>query len=222
MSLKKGFFIIGTDTEVGKTYVTCRLLERSRQQGFDAVGMKPVASGMELIDGAMANADIEAIIRASGHAADRSLVNQYCYEPFIAPHLAAGSLGETIELRAIVEAYARMQQLAEIVLVEGAGGLMTPLNQEATYLDLVQQLGLDVILVVAVKLGCINHALLTEEALGQNGIRCAGWVANYAQAGQERDSGVEQSLQDRLDAPFLGITAWQGDLEPASVLNLFK
>ena len=218
--MRHGIFIAGTDTEVGKTYITCRLLEQFRARGVDAVGMKPVASGMTLSGDVMINEDVELILQASARAVDRELVNQYSFEPFIAPHLAAWQLGCRIDLKRIRKAFDELRQSAELVVVEGAGGLMTPLNADQTYLDLVQQLKLDVVLVVAIRLGCINHALLTQEALMQRDIRFSGWVANYVNTEQDRDRAVERSLAERLNAPLLGVMPRGGPASRLEIVNL--
>ena len=220
--MSNGLFVAGTDTEVGKTYVTCRLLERLRAKGVHAVGMKPVASGMKLAGSTMVNDDVEQILSASGHGVPRELLNQYSFEQFIAPHLAAEQLGQRIELETVTKAFQELAQHADLVIMEGAGGLMTPLNDDATYLDLVQQLTLDVVLVVAIRLGCINHALLTQHVLQKSGVSLVGWVANYTTPGAARDKGIEKSLQSRLDAPLLGVMPWQGISEHLETDNLFN
>lgn len=217
--MSRGIFIAGTDTEVGKTYVTCRLLNQLRNQGIDAVGMKPVASGTENIGGRPANTDVEMIWRASGESIPRSQINQYVYDPFIAPHLAAARQKETISLTVIDQALAGLQQNSELVIVEGAGGLMTPINGQQTFLDLAQVLDLAVILVVAVRLGCINHALLTQNALVTAGIPFLGWIANYPEKGEE-DPEVVATLGIRLAPPLLGVLPWQGAVATVKDLDL--
>ena len=207
--MRRGIFIAGTDTEVGKTHVTCRLLKQLRGEAIDAVGMKPIASGMEIVEGRMANQDIEMIWQASGESLSRELINQYAYQPFIAPHLAAARQAEIITIDVIDRALAELEQRSDVVIIEGAGGLMTPINRNQTFLDLVHALDLVVVLVVAIRLGCINHALLTQNALKKAGIPFVAWVANYVE-NVEQNPEVIETLQLFLDAPMLGILPWQG------------
>ncbi len=202
--VSKGLFIAGTDTEVGKTFVTCQMIRQLRHAGIPTLGMKPVASGMQQQDGKWLNEDIEKIQQACNGEAPAKLLNQYAYEPFIAPHLAAAQAGESISVDVIYRAYHELAARARVVLVEGAGGLMTPLNADQTFMDLAVRLQLDVVLVVAIRLGCINHALLTQQAMQSTNLNFVGWVANYPLAGKA-DEAVEKSLISRLDAPLLGV-----------------
>ena len=218
--MAKDLFITGTDTEVGKTYITCQMLRQYRAAGMNAIGMKPVASGMQEVDGRQVNDDIEQIVRASDEVMDRDLVNQYAFRPFIAPHLAAAEVGESISIAAIAAAYAKLATDSDRVIVEGAGGLMTPLNEADTFVDLVQRLGLDVVLVVAIRLGCINHALLTQQVMRSANISFVGWVANYPDSRQKRDLNIEESLQGRLNAPLLGVLPWSAVGDESGVLDL--
>ena len=200
----RGLFVAGTDTEVGKTFVTCQMIRQLRHAGIPTLGMKPVASGMQLIDGEWRNQDIDEIQQACNGEVAPELLNQYAYEPFIAPHLAAAQLGESISLDVIGRAYRELVGRCRFVVVEGAGGLMTPLNADQTFADLAIGLELPVVLVVAIRLGCINHALLSQQVMQSMNIRFVGWVANYPEAG-EPDEGIENSLVSRLDAPLLGV-----------------
>lgn len=209
------FFVTGTDTAVGKTYIASMLIRQLRERGHDVVGMKPVASGMIVHNGQKINEDIEALTAASGLPVDgqrrqdvSDLVNQYCYEPFLSPHIAASRLGEKIELSVIRHACSRLDAITDAVIIEGVGGLMTPLSDHETCLDLAVKLELPMILVVAVRLGCISHSLLTQSALGGAGLRLAGWIANYPLQDSIRDEAVEASLCSMLDAPCLGVVSW--------------
>ncbi len=210
MAAVRSFFVAGTDTDVGKTYIASMLIRQLRARGHDVVGMKPVASGVIEQNGRKINEDIQSLVKASGRRDPSDLINQYCYEPFVAPHIVAADRGERIELQNIKHAYEKLSRTAEAVVVEGAGGLMTPLNERETYLDLVSELQLPVILVVAVRLGCINHSLLTQAVLQQNNLKLAGWVANYPEVNANRDIPVEDSLRERLVAPCLGVIQYNG------------
>jgi dethiobiotin synthetase len=195
-----GFFVTGTDTGVGKTLVACALLEGFRSSGRSAVGMKPVAAGHE--HGKWL--DVEALAEASSVRAPMSTVNPYAFEPAIAPHIAAERAGIEMDLEKILVAFRELSRLAEVVIVEGAGGFVVPLNTGKTTVDLMRMLGLPVILVVGMRLGCLNHALLTREAMTSAGLPCAGWVANSPAAEMPELERNVQALAERLDCAFLG------------------
>jgi len=176
--MKQAFFITGTDTGVGKTFVTCQLLRHYAAQGLKVVGMKPVAAGRELVHGAWVHDDVQKLIAASNVVAPIELINPYCFDEAIAPHIAAEKAGIEIKIDVIFHAYQQLSELADVVIVEGAGGFLVPLNDKETLADLVAALSIPVIVVVGVKLGCINHALLTAEAVTARGLHFYGWVAN--------------------------------------------
>ena len=196
------WFITGTDTEVGKTFSTCTLLHVLKQRGIRAVGMKPVAAG---IDADGKNDDVESLIAASGVEAPRPLVNPYLFAPPIAPHIAAQETGEHIDIERIATAFDALRTLADAVLVEGVGGFRVPLDAEHDAGDLAKRLGLPVILVVGMRLGCINHALLTAESVAATGLPLAGWIANRIDPAMSRWEGNLAALQARLPVPLLGI-----------------
>ncbi len=220
MSSYPSFFIAGTDTGVGKTRVACQILCQLRAKGINAAGAKPIASGMKETNGKWLNEDIQAIREATERQFSLDLVNQYRYEPYIAPHIAAMNRGEEIDTRTIQDCFYRLAACSDLVVVEGAGGLMTPINEAQTFLDLIQLLNLPVVLVVAIRLGCINHALLSQWALESAGVPLLAWVANYAAAGAVRDVVVEASLVNRLNAPLLGVIPWSSALTNAEALDL--
>lgn len=176
--MKQAFFIAGTDTGVGKTYIACKLIQQYIAQGKKVVGMKPVAAGCDLINGEWVNEDVLQLEAASNVKAPRELVNPYCFKEPIAPHIAAEIAGKCIEIAVIKRAFDALSELADIVIVEGAGGLLVPLNDVDSMADLAIQLNIPIILVVGIKLGCINHTLLTAEAIETRNINLAGWVAN--------------------------------------------
>lgn len=176
--MKQAFFITGTDTGVGKTHVSCQLLLQYAAQGLKVVGMKPVAAGCELIDGEWQNEDVQKLNAASNVYAPRELVNPYCFKEPIAPHLAAEMAGVEIQIGDIQQAFTKLTEMADIVIVEGAGGFLVPLNQHETMADLVAALQIPVILVVSMRLGCINHALLTINAIKARKISIDHWVPN--------------------------------------------
>ncbi len=160
--MQQAFFVTGTDTGVGKTHVTCALLHATRRHGRTAVGMKPVAAGVE-DDGR--NSDVAQLLAASSIQPPNAWVNPFLYAPAIAPHIAAREVGRSIDITLICEAFAQLQALADVVWVEGVGGFRVPLDERYDTADLAQALALPVILVVGMRLGCLNHALLTAEAI---------------------------------------------------------
>ncbi len=203
------YFVTGTDTEVGKTLISCALLHGFAAQGLQVVGMKPVAAGGEPdVHSRFAqdiNEDVRQLLAAGTVRASRGQVNPYFFEKAVAPHLAAKFAGVRINLERISTSYSELAGQADVVIVEGAGGLCVPLNEEQDSADLIRMLKLPVILVVAIRLGCLNHALLTAEVIAARGLVLAGWVANCTDADMNmRDENIE-ALKQRLEAPLLGV-----------------
>jgi dethiobiotin synthetase len=201
----RGILVTGTDTGVGKTLVACALLHAMAARGVRAIGMKPVAAGCEELDGRLINEDVAALGAASSVAAPEDMVNPYRYRPAIAPHLAAAQAGQAISLERIREAYAGLCERADRVVVEGAGGLLVPLAPGKDFRDLAELLAIPVILVVGMRLGCLNHALLSAEALKQRDLHLAGWIANSLEPAMPEFEGNLQALRERLQAPLLGV-----------------
>lgn len=209
-SLPRHFFVTGTDTGVGKTTVTVRLMQHFAAQGLKVVGMKPVASGCEWLAGRWQNEDVMQLTAASNVQAPPELVNPYCFQPAIAPHIAATQAGVEIQLDVIKTAYTALTELADVVIVEGAGGLLVPLNQTQSMSDLLQALELPALLVVGMRLGCINHALLTRQVLQQQQIPFCGWVANQIDPGMSMQQENLQTLVDWLQQPPVLHLPYQG------------
>ena len=176
--MKQAFFITGTDTGVGKTHVACKLIADYVAQGYNVVGMKPVAAGCELVDGEWVNEDVVKLEAASNVQAPREFTNPYSFKEAIAPHIAAKNAGVKIKIEKIVQAYHQLTSMADVVIVEGAGGFLVPLNQSENMADLAATLTIPIILVVGMKLGGINHSLLTAEAIKSRNLNLHGWVAN--------------------------------------------
>jgi dethiobiotin synthetase len=207
----QGLFVTGTDTGVGKTLLACALLRALASGGRSVIGMKPVAAGS--VAGRWA--DVDALAAASTLAAPAGLVNPYAFEPAIAPHIAAELAGRKIEIEAIARAYAELARRAEVVVVEGVGGFMVPLTPRETGADLARRLALPVVLVVGMRLGCLNHALLTRGRIAACDLRCAGWVANcIVPAMPQLDANV-RALEERLDCPLLGVVPFKDGAGPA-------
>lgn len=196
------WFVAGTDTEVGKTFATCALLYALNANGIIAIGMKPVAAGTDA-DGK--NDDVEALIAASGVTAPRELINPYLFQPAIAPHIAAAEAGQSIDIERIASALDTLQCMAGAVLVEGVGGFCVPLGPTHDAADLAERLDLPVILVVGMRLGCINHALLSQQAITARGLTLAGWIANRIDPHMSRFDENLEALRQRMNSPLLGV-----------------
>ena len=208
-----GFFITGTDTEIGKTFVASLLIKLLAQEGLNVVGMKPIASGAKMIDGSLKNDDALTLIQASNVDVDYKEINPYVFEPAISPHLAAEAAGVEIDLKKIKNNFDALQQKSDVVVVEGVGGWYAPLTSNCTVADLAEELNLPIILVVGIRLGCLNHALLTAQVIQQSGLPIAGWIANHV----EKDFSVAEKNISTLkhflnDISFLGSISYQTNI----------
>lgn len=215
-AMKSAYFVTGTDTGVGKTRVSCALLRAFAARGLRAAGMKPVAAGCEAPAGCgMVCDDVERLRAAGNVEAPAEWVNPYAFLPPVAPHLAAAQSGVEIDLDTLAAAFSRLGALADVVIVEGVGGWRVPLNPREDTADLARRLGLPVILVVGMRLGCLNHALLTAQSVAACGLPLAGWVANRIDPHMPLFDENVQALRERLTAPLLGVLPYQGDADAA-------
>ena len=205
MSLKTGYFVTGTDTEVGKTLVSGALILKLRELGRNAIGFKPVVAGTyQGQNGEYINEDIETLLVASNLAQTESICPFVLDKP-AAPHLVAKANGIELNVNKLLESFTGIQNENDFVVVEGAGGFIVPLNDHESLADFAQKIDLPIIVVVGMKLGCLNHALLTIEAIKTRKMKIAGWVANALAQEMSLLNENIQSLQDRIDAPFLGM-----------------
>ncbi|OJZ18419.1 MAG: dethiobiotin synthase [Thiobacillus sp. 65-29] len=205
-SASRGYFVTGTDTGVGKTRVAVALVHALRAQGLRVAVMKPVAAGCAP---GMPNEDVSALIEAANVAADIDDVNPYRFAAAIAPHIAAAQMGVRIELDRVGDAYTRLAARADAVVVEGAGGWRVPLGEDEDMDDLAARLGLPVLLVVGLRLGCLNHALLTADAIVRRGLPWAGWVGNVIDPAMACLEDNLAALHRRLPGPCLGVAPWE-------------
>ncbi len=202
--MNHAWFVTGTDTNVGKTLVSCALLHALRARGLSAVGMKPVASGCRMTAEGARHADAEALMAASSVAVEYAMINPYALPAATAPHLAAQAEGVVISLETITQTFAQLQARAEVV-VEGVGGWLVPIDASHSMAEVAARLQLPVVLVVGIRLGCLNHALLTAAAIERAGCRMVGWVANHLTT--DADGVLKDyvaALSERLAAPLLG------------------
>jgi dethiobiotin synthetase len=216
------FFITGTDTEIGKTFVTCTLLHAARARGMRALGMKPVAAGAEMVNGEFLNEDAARLRAAGSFDPGLALLNPYCLSSPIAPHIAAAEEGIMIEPDRIRRAFDALAAQADVIFVEGVGGFRVPLSKDYDTADLAQDMGLPVILVVGMRLGCINHALLSAEAIAARGLGLVGWVANQVDPAMLRFDENLEALVHRLPAPLLGVVPYQPDGDAATASTGLK
>lgn len=218
--IAQSYFVVGTDTHVGKTYVSAGLIKHFVAKNIKTIGMKPVASGCELsVDNILINEDVSVLIENSNIAAPLDFINPYRFEPAIAPHIAAEKADVMIDLEIISSTYQALSKLADVVIVEGAGGFLVPLNTKETLADLAVKLDLPIILVVGVRLGCINHALLTVEAIERRGLKLAGWVANKIEPAMPMFEENLTTLRRHISAPCLSIVNWHGEVKFATLID---
>lgn len=204
--MSHGIFITGTDTGVGKTVVSAGLVRLLAGQGRRVVGLKPIASGADLTPGGLRNADALALAAEGSVALAYEQTNPWCFAPPVAPHLAAADAGVALTIAELARWYGEATRGVEVAVVEGAGGWRVPLHPEGFLSDLPEQLGLGVILVVGLRLGCLNHARLTLEAIGRSG-RCPflGWIGSCVDPQMARLEGNLATLDRLLGGPALAV-----------------
>lgn len=200
--MSQAYFITGTDTEIGKTHATCALLAAADLNGLRAVALKPVAAGT---DATGRNEDVVRLMAASNVALPERTINPWLLKEPLSPHIAARHAGVEITAATIIETFHLADERTDLLLVEGVGGLYAPLSDTLTQPELIRQLDIPVILVVGLRLGCLNHALLTAAAIEKEGLQFAGWIGNRVDLAFQASAENIQTLNDRLNAPCLGI-----------------
>jgi len=196
-------FISGTDTDIGKTTAAVLLMQAFKQQGYSVAAMKPISCGCEDTDAGLRHDDALVLMEQASVPIAYDIVNPYVFEEPIAPHIAAQRAGVKIDIARINECYQHIKSQVEIVIVEGAGGWMVPINGTQTMGDIVAHCQWDVVLVVAIRLGCLNHALLSAASIQEHGCQLKAWVANCRDSDMLYQAGNVTSLRDRLNAPLL-------------------
>lgn len=222
MNAKQAWFVAGTDTEIGKTFTSCALLYRARADGLSAVGMKPLAAGAECINGEWVNEDAARLRAAGSFDPGLDLINPYCLREPVAPHIAMAAEGVAFDPQRVTNALDALRARADVVIVEGVGGFRVPLGNDYDTADLAVTLGLPVILVVGMRLGCINHALLTAEAIVARRLPFAGWIANRVDPGMLRFEENLAALEKRLPGPLLGVIPHRADADPSGAAGSLR
>lgn len=214
--MPQSYFVTGTDTGIGKTIVSCALLSAYSARGNAVIGMKPVVTGRVCGEWA----DVKAIVAASSIAAPREWVNPYAFIPPISPHLAAKQAGMEIDIEIIRQAYCNLLKISDVVVVEGVGGIMAPLNDRNDVADMAYALDLPIILVVGMRLGCLNHALITEKVIQASGLKLAGWVANQIDPQMNSFDENLHTLKERLNCPLLGVLPFERNVSTKNFSTL--
>lgn len=218
--MSRAYFVTGTDTGVGKTFASCALLRAFAQQGQRSLGMKPIAAGCEIINGHLVSDDALQLLAAGNVVATPQDITPYAFAPPIAPHIAAQETGQIIEIASIVENLHILQKRADVVIVEGVGGFCVPINKQQTTADLAITLNLPVILVVGMRLGCLNHALLTAQAIRHCGLHLAGWIANNLPPDMPQLMNNILILEELLKSPLLATLAYTPAAQQAPTISL--
>jgi dethiobiotin synthetase len=225
-AVARGVFIAGTDTGVGKTVVAAALVRALVREGLLVAAMKPVAAGAELTPCGLRNADALSLIEAANITAAYERVNPYCFAPPIAPHIAAHEAGSLIDTTLLRECFQELADVSDCVVVEGAGGWLTPIGPGQSMADVAAALCLPVVLVVGLKLGCLNHAALTARALGSHGAGLAGWIGNSITPDFARKTANIVALEEILKEPAATIVSYASrrpealELPPAAARHL--
>jgi len=219
--IKKAFFITGTDTNVGKTLIAAGLLVAAKNRGLTTAALKPVAAGCEKTSEGLRNSDALLLQSVITQPLVYDQINPYALEAAIAPHIAAQQEKRSLSVDRLSGFCRGVLASADFTLLEGAGGWRVPINARETLADLAKNLQLPVIMVVGIRLGCINHALLTFEAIVRDGVPVAGWVANCVDAHMPALQENIDSLRARLPVPCLGVVPFLADQSPAAVATYF-
>ena len=211
------FFITGTDTGVGKTWFTVALMAALKRRGLNVMGMKPIATGAEKIKDRLINEDAKLIMQNCSQKVSYNLINPFVFELPIAPHVAAKHEGVVIELDQITKNYHLLKSMCDVLVVEGVGGWRVPVTNEHSLTDLVSKLNLSVILVVGMRLGCINHAILTAEAINADGMNLCGWVSNHLDRVYSNSEETIETLKKRLHCPHIADLRYNSNFDPNKI-----
>ncbi len=218
--MSRGVFVTGTDTAVGKTVAACALIHALKSRGLGVLPMKPIAAGAVTHAGGWANEDSIALLRAAGGDASKLAdVTPILLREPMAPHIAAAREKRVIALAPVRAAFDRLAAACDFIVVEGVGGFEVPLGDGLDTIDLARAIGLPVVMVVGMRLGCLNHALLTARAIRDSGLPFVGWIANAIDPAMAVPGENVAALAQRLEAPLLGRLAFQMKLDPAALAS---
>jgi dethiobiotin synthetase len=217
LTAPQALFVTGTDTGVGKTRAAAALCRAFAARGACVAAMKPVASGCSTTPQGLRNDDALALLAAMNVRAEYPTVNPYAFEPAIAPHLAAREAGIDIDFSVLDRAYERLRMQSDVLIVEGAGGWLAPLDEARGFADLAVHWQMDIVLVVGLRLGCLNHALLTAESIERRGLALRGWIGNSIDPLFERLAENIATLRNRISAPCLGFFPFEPDPDPQTL-----
>ena len=220
--MSKTIFITGTDTDVGKTYIALGLLKNLTEKKYACMALKPVACGCDEPEG-LYNADARALQKMASVQLDYQIVNPFLFKQAIAPHLAASLAGTQLVASKIAKHISTTisNHAHDVCIIEGVGGWAVPLNNTETMADVVVQLGLPVVVVVGMKLGCLNHAILTAKAIMQSGCHLIGWIANCIDPNMEAQEANIETLKSWLEVPCLGVVPYGEEVEDSISKSLF-
>ena len=213
------FFVTGTDTGIGKTFVTCILMQFIKFHHKKVIGMKPIAAGIDIKNGVTSNEDVNLLKYESTLQLELGEVNTYSFDEPMAPHIAAQKHNIEIDFKKIKMHAETLKNRADYLLIEGAGGYLVPLGESTSIADLVEELNIPIIIVIGVKLGCINHSLLTIEAILKRGQKIFGWVANILDNNMLEVNANISSLKQRIKQPLIGIIPYSPDQKPENLKN---
>ena len=217
--LPRALFVTGTDTDCGKTLVASAVIHAYRNLGFSVLGMKPVASGSTMRDGHLVNDDVVSLINAANVSGPPEIVNPYIFEPAISPHFAARQSGIEISKEKILEAFNACQALADIVIVEGAGGWRVPLGEQLDIAGLASALDIPILIVSGLRLGCINHTILTCNDIRATGCKTIGWVANLIDKNYDLVAPTIATIQAAVEIPLVANIPWKTEQSAAQVAS---
>jgi len=217
--MNNSFFITGTDTHIGKTEITCALIEFFKRKGYLTIGMKPVAAGTEVIDNQIINSDVHKFLSLNSIRKPIEIINPYSFDQAIAPHIASISTSNEILFSKIKENFLLLKNECEYLFVEGAGGYKVPLTKNKSIPDLIGYLNIPIILVVGIRLGCINHTMLTVEAIKNNNHNLYGWVANCIDSSMKEVDENIKYLVDNIEAPFMGNIPFQREMNSIKIAD---
>ena len=212
--MNKAFFITGTDTHIGKTEITCGLIQFFKKKGYLTCGMKPVAAGTEDIDGKKINSDVHKFLSINTIKKPIETINPYIFDQAIAPHIASSISNQKVLFSKIHENYLLLKNECEYLFIEGAGGYKVPLGNDKSIDDLISYLNIPIILVVGIRLGCINHTMLTVDSIKNNHHNLYGWVANCIDPNMKEVDENIKYLVEHIDAPFMGKVPFQKEVNP--------